>query len=105
MKKYKIGQDNGGKYVFVDLSSRHIAKMVCDVYLLFISVLTYVGNMLIKINDDLCRIIEKMVVPLHPISDTKKMMMKERLSNIIEATATMPMGVDKIIFFIDRRLY
>ena len=61
--------------------------------------------MLIKINDDLCRIIEKMVVPLHLISDTKRMMMKERLSNIIEATATMPMGVDKIIFFIDRRLY
>ena len=27
--------------------------------------------------------------------------MKEGLSNIIEATATMPMGVDKIIFFID----
>ena len=72
MKKYKIGQDNGGKYVFVDLSSRHIAKMVCDVYLLFISVLTYVGNMLIKINDDLCRIIEKMVVPLQTISETKK---------------------------------
>ena len=72
---------------------------------MFVSVITFVGNMLIKINDDLCRIIEKMVVPLHPISDTKRMMMKERLSNIIEATATMPMGVDKIIFFIDRRLY
>ena len=42
-----------------------------------------------------------MVVSLHTISDTKRMMMKERLSNKIEATATMPMGVDKIIFFID----
>ncbi|MBR7167987.1 MAG: hypothetical protein IKD33_04180 [Bacteroidales bacterium] len=104
-KNYKIGPDNDGKYVFVDLSSRHIAKMVCDVYRLFIRVLTAVSNVLIKINDDLCHIIEKMVVPLHPISDTKRMMMKERLSNIIEATATMPMGVDKIIFFIDKRLY
>jgi hypothetical protein len=56
---------------------------------------------LIKINNDLCHIIEKMVVPLHPILDTKRMIMKEGLSNIIEATATMPMGVDKIIFFID----
>ena len=105
MKKYKIGQDNGGKYVFISRSSRYIDKILSGIYCLFIRVLTTVSNVLIKINDDLCHIIEKMVVPLHPISDTKRMMMKERLSNIIEATATMPMGVDKIILFIDKRLY
>ena len=71
-KNYKIGPDNDGKYVFVGLSSRYIAKMVCDVYLLFIRVLTAVSNVLIKINEYLCHIIEKMVVTLHPISETKK---------------------------------
>jgi hypothetical protein len=101
MKKYKIGQDNGGKYVFISRSSRYIDKILSGIYCLFIKVLTAVSNVLIKINNDLCHIIEKMVVPLHPILDTKRMIMKEGLSNIIEATATMPMGVDKIIFFID----
>ena len=67
MKKYKIGQDNGGKYVFISRSSRYIDKMVCDVYLLFIRVLAAVSNVLIKINEYLCHIIEKMVVTLHPI--------------------------------------
>ena len=32
---------------------------------------------------------------------TKNTMMKERLNNILATTAAMPMGVDKIIFFID----
>ena len=101
MKKYKIGQDNGGKYVFISRSSRHIDKILSGIYCLFIKVLTAVSNVLIKINEYLCHIIEKMVVSLQTISDTKITIMRERLSNIIEATTAMPMGIDKIIFFID----
>ena len=69
--------------------------------MLFISFIKSVSSLLIKINEYLCHIIEKMVVSLQTISDTKITIMRERLSNIIEATTAMPMGIDKIIFFID----
>ena len=69
--------------------------------MLFIRMVKNNVRLLKKINEYLCHIIEKMVVSLQTISDTKITIMRERLSNIIEATTAMPMGIDKIIFFID----
>ena len=69
--------------------------------MLFIRMVKNNVCLLKKINEYLCYIIEKMVVSLQTISDTKITIMRERLSNIIEATTAMPMGIDKIIFFID----
>ena len=36
-----------------------------------------------------------------PEFGAKNKMMKEKLNNILATTVAMPMGVDKIIFFID----